>query len=388
MAKPKDMATQNLAPSGIGGGLIDRTLAEQMKITEREIAARKALLKFTPEEEHLLRDLQPLIVDHIDDIVNAFYAQLTAFDEVQLVIGDAETFNRLHSSMRRYILELFDGVYDWDYVNKRLRIGKIHERIGVSPKLYVSAMSMLEIGLQKVVTAPGSRDGDAARGEAAREALHKLLMFDVQFVFDTYIGSLVSEVETAKRQVEAYAAGLEDTIAERTRQLRDLSRKDTLTGLFNQLAFYEHLRRELARAERNCQPIALIYMDLNNFKQVNDREGHRVGDRVLAAVGRAIGETIRAGDIGCRYGGDEFCLILGATGAEDAHALAQRLTAAFDPGANKGVSFSIGIAQTGPDAFLDNNDFVRCADQAMYRAKAGPELGHKIFVAQGREDSR
>ncbi|MDH5646489.1 MAG: protoglobin domain-containing protein, partial [Candidatus Heimdallarchaeota archaeon] len=116
---------------------IDKTLAEQLQITDREISKRKHLLGFTTDDAHVLKDNKPLIDKYIDGIVMKFYEHQTAVPEIALVIGDAETLRRLQSAMRSYILELFEGHYDAGYVNRRLRIGKIHERIGVSPKLYI-----------------------------------------------------------------------------------------------------------------------------------------------------------------------------------------------------------------------------------------------------------
>ncbi len=175
------------------------------------------------------------------------------------MIGDAETFKRLHHSMKKYIMELFDGFYDQEYVDKRLRIGKIHQRIGVTPTLYITAIAHLEELLQKSILEVSMESRVCNQCEGRRLALHKLLMFDVQLVFDTYINSLVSEVTAVKNQVERYAESLEKTVAERTSQLEALSRMDGLTGLLNQRTFYELLRQEVARAERVRGSVTLVY---------------------------------------------------------------------------------------------------------------------------------
>ena len=362
--------------------LTDMTLAEQMKITERDIADRKALMGFTEEDAKYLVAAKDTVIEHLDEIVGVFYDRQTSFPEIQLLIGDAETFNRLHSSMKRYVMELFEGFYDEEYVNKRLRIGKVHKRIGVSPKLYISAIYHLEEAVLRYVTDPSKQDTDCVTCSGVQGALHKLLSLDVQFVFDTYIASLVSEVEAAKAQVEEYAEGVEETVAERTRQLEELSRRDKLTGLFNQRSFYEQLRRELSVAERNQQVISLVYFDLNSFKKLNDEKGHRAGDALLEAVGKATEETVRDIDIACRYGGDEFCVIMPGTAVDQAEVVSGRLIANFDKRPTEGVSFSIGIAQLGPEKFTDMDSFVKMADKRMYEAKAKSKKdpGHHICV--------
>jgi hypothetical protein len=121
---------------------------------------------------------------------------------------------RLRSAQRHYILDLFSGLYDLEYVNNRLRIGLVHKRIGVEPKLYLSAIYTLQALLHRTIEASG--DAEAA---AIIMALDKLMMFDVTLVFETYIRSLVSEIETAKAKSEQYAHSMEEKVKERTLQL-------------------------------------------------------------------------------------------------------------------------------------------------------------------------
>ncbi|MDH5359046.1 MAG: protoglobin domain-containing protein [Gammaproteobacteria bacterium] len=248
---------------------IDKTLAEQLQITEREIELRKNLLHIGEQESKVLRSHLPVIEGRIDAIVERFYSKQIEISEIALVIGDAETLSRLKGAMHRYILELFAGYYDSEYVNKRLRIGMVHKRIGVSPKLYISAVWLLHEILNEEIDESLQGDGtdEVVLRRAIKEAMNKLFMFDIQMVFDTYIASLVSEVEVAKKDLETYAESLEEQVALRTRQLESLSREDALTGLNNQRTFYEILRHEMAVTERHQEELSLIYFDLNGFKK-------------------------------------------------------------------------------------------------------------------------
>ena len=363
---------------------LEQTLAEQLQITDREIQKRKSLLEFSDADAETLKKHKSFITRYIDGIVKNFYDKQVAVPEISLLIGDAETLRRLQSAMRRYILELFDGHYDAEYVNKRLRIGKVHQRIGVSPKLYIAAIHILQNVLNSAIDMHSFNDKNNLESPRLKSALNKLLMFDIQFVIDTYISNLVSEVDSAKEELREYTNTLEDTVTECTKQLQEMSLTDSLTGLFNQRAFYDHLRRELAMAERYTECLSLCYLDLNGFKQLNDSEGHKAGEEVLALVGRITQECIRESDIGCRYGGDEFCIIFPRTGKKEAEQIVKRLIKKFEKTERKGISFSIGIVDTGPEDFEDTDSLVKAADKLMYQSKRKSKKKQGFYITSSK----
>ncbi len=358
----------------------DKTLADQMQITDREIQSRMDLLEFTEKDAQILKSLSSIVSEKLETIVKIFYDRQLQNREIALVIGDAETLDRLRMAMRRYILELFDGFYDSEYVNKRLRIGKIHQRIGVSPKLYVSALTLLERTLCDSLFIQGTGQNAilSTDSEDQRSALRKLMMFDMQLVFDTYISSLVNAVETAKVELEEYAESLEGIVAERTHQLQEMATHDSMTELYNQRGFYDHLRREISVAERSGYSLILVYFDLNGFKNINDTKGHKEGDSILAWVGKCINDTIRDVDFGCRYGGDEFCIIMPRTDIKGALLVYNRVVEMYDTGETHDVTFSAGLSQTGPQDFVHADQLIKDADTLMYIAKdrSKEEPGH------------
>ncbi|HIJ85850.1 MAG TPA: GGDEF domain-containing protein, partial [Magnetococcales bacterium] len=262
------------------------------------------------------------------------------------------------------------GYYDLAYVEKRLRIGKVHKRIGVSPKLYISALVRLEALLHREVLVAVKQENNCTQCDQKRDSLHKLLMFDVQLVFDTYINSMIAEISSARDEIEIYAESLEATVAERTAQLQELSSRDALTGLLNQRSFYNILRREISRAEKNRGPLSLVYFDLNKFKSLNDTQGHKAGDELLALVGKNTRDSVRDFDISFRYGGDEFVIIMPDTLLGAAVTVCNQMASNFDKLKNQGVTFSIGVHQMGPDRYTDMDTFVKAADAYMYQAKA------------------
>ncbi len=356
----------------------DFTLTDQLRMTDREIRRRKELLYITSEDTELLLNLKPLIANQVDHLVEEFYHDQVQVSEISRLIGDADSLGRLKKHMRMYILSLFDSDYGHDYVLSRLRIGMVHKRIGVSPKLYVAAIRNLQNRIRQIITSQTEKD--CKRCGQHINSLEKIFFFDLQLVFDTYIHSLMDELSRGKEEIEQYAESLEETVAERTKDLFELARKDGLTNLLNQRSFYEELRRELARTQRHGNTLSLIYFDLDNFKGINDTLGHTRGDEILAGAGEAMRQAIRAEDIPARYGGDEFCIILPQTNTEESTMVANRLTAAFDKTiTDSGVTMSIGIATMNSDTPIDADSLVKKADNAMYKSKKKP--GHAITVA-------
>ena len=170
-------------------------------------------------------------------------------------------------------------------------------------------------------------------------------------------------------------------------ELEHRATHDALTGLPNRVMFRDEFRRALARADRHGSELAVMLVDLDRFKEINDTHGHAVGDEVLAEAGRRLGTTLREGDFVARLGGDEFAVLATwPAGAGQAEALAQRLLRAlaepfFHGGLTLGPSGSIGFCihpehPGGPDQLLAS------ADQALYGAKAAGR-GTWIRSSQG-----
>ena len=344
---------------------IEKTLLEQMKITDVEILRRKELLGLDYDSLKHLADFKSLIEENIEIIVDEFYEKQTKIDEISLLIGDADTLRRLRAAQSKYVIDLFSGHYDAQYVNNRLRIGMVHKRIGVEPKLYLSAIRTLKEIVFKTLSNTIKKEDLLSN---ILETLDKLLYFDITFAFDTYIASLLGEIEVAKRQTEIYAKSLEDKVAERTRQLEEKVKLDPLTNIYNKRAMQDLLRRELAAAKRHQTTLSIVYFDIDNFKDINDTYGHEKGDEVLKTIGQALHNSTREVDIPCRYGGDEFCLILPECEIDNAKAICEKLIKLFT-GKYPDFSLSIGIAATGPNEFVDGEQIIKLADEKMYLAK-------------------
>lgn len=159
------------------------------------------------------------------------------------------------------------------------------------------------------------------------------------------------------------------------RRLAELAMRDVLTGVANRRAFDERLVAELERSRRYGRSLAIVMLDLDHFKTVNDRYGHLRGDEVLRRAAAAWSQAVRAGDLLARYGGEEFCAILPEAAEADALVLADRLRTAVS-----GLEFSspLGVFKVTASAGLavsrqgdGPDDILRRADRALYKAKDG-----------------
>jgi diguanylate cyclase (GGDEF)-like protein len=172
-----------------------------------------------------------------------------------------------------------------------------------------------------------------------------------------------------------------DNAANRARLRRD-SLTDALTGVANRRFFERRLDEETSRWQRYATSLSCLLVDLDHFKQINDRFGHPAGDRTLQRVAELLGRGLRASDVLARYGGEEFALLLPATDRDQAGEIAERLRAAIeragaspDPGGPDRVTVSIGLANLGARARELRHEtpaswLLRLADRALYRAKA------------------
>jgi diguanylate cyclase (GGDEF)-like protein len=155
-------------------------------------------------------------------------------------------------------------------------------------------------------------------------------------------------------------------------ETRENSMRDGLTGCFSRAFGLETLDKELRRARRSSRPLSILMFDLDHFKRVNDTGGHLRGDALLAAVGEQLHNLLRGTDFRCRYGGDEFLIILPDTpllGAQQvAEGIRREISALQIEGAPAGVTASIGVALAGTGE-MDVVGLIARADEALYKAK-------------------
>jgi len=198
--------------------------------------------------------------------------------------------------------------------------------------------------------------GPAATGRAGGEHFH---YWNVFMGFGVFV-------------VVAYIVSMQAAIRGLLRREEELSRRDDLTGAINRRAFTELLSAEILRMSRYGRNFSLAYLDLDDFKSVNDLRGHASGDRLLRLVGEELRKTIRSSDVVARLGGDEFAILLPETDAVSAEAVIRKVQGMIDELFREGrwdVTMSIGLLtwENPPDSC---DQALRKADALMYRAKS------------------
>ena len=183
----------------------------------------------------------------------------------------------------------------------------------------------------------------------------------------------IAPSENKRRELSKMLTQLQtsrDELTQRNKELKHLATRDPLTGCLNRRTFFEGFDKEWKYAERHCLPLSCFIVDVDHFKSVNDNHGHSVGDEVLQAVAKTIENSSRDSDIVCRYGGEEFCVMLPATDTSQAWNVAENLRIAIGQlkFTNLSITASIGVSSislggASPKDLLDE------ADKCLYAAK-------------------
>ena len=191
------------------------------------------------------------------------------------------------------------------------------------------------------------------------------------------VEELIARVRVAirlKRERDALRHSAEES-RQRAEAAREMSMSDALTGLRNRFGLQRALHREFSEARRYTRPLSCLMIDIDHFKEINDTYGHAAGDAALMQAARILIEAVRGSDVVCRYGGDEFIMLLSETPLEGAFALGEKVRLAassrlFGDGERVfPLTFSIGAAELLPNE--SGHDMLARADSALYDAKEG-----------------
>jgi diguanylate cyclase (GGDEF)-like protein/PAS domain S-box-containing protein len=451
------------------------TLLADLGIDNQEIGRRREFLSFDERDTATLAAVHDMLETHHEYLTEVFYTHLLSFPEIRPLLGDAGMLERLKHAQTAYFSQLTAGKYDLEYVENRLHIGVVHQRVGLTPKWYMSAYcKYLNTAIPLLLE---HFSGDSVRGQEACRALLKIVFFDMGLALDTYFHAehkalllarsyteqIVSNMPIGFIVLDAHGnirlannamlhmfglsrddnwhgktagsflqlAAVDDYIAavlKNRSNLKDLNferadagvartyladislaqmgeehvvllmmqditlRKqseeevhrlafyDTLTQLPNRRLLQERLAQSMSLSSRSGKFGALMFIDLDNFKTLNDTQGHDIGDLLLKEVAQRLLRNVREGDTVARLGGDEFVVALESLSsiAQEAATLseiiAEKIRAELSQPYNlnsfeHNSSPSIGVSLfRGHQSSMD--EILKQADLAMYQAKS------------------
>jgi diguanylate cyclase (GGDEF)-like protein/PAS domain S-box-containing protein len=461
-------------------------LARAIGIDAQEITRRKAFLEFDETDVSLLTELHARLQDVSRHFVDDFYTHLLKFEETRRFIPDAPSLERLKQTQAAYFDSLTAGDYGPEYILHRLRVGIVHQHIGLEPKWYIGAYSRYLVGLLPELWRLLGDDPD--KFLATYRALQKIAFLDMGLALDTYmqadrrailglkryaediIASLpaglivvndalkvrsvnrsfremfglkngedvsgreledILPLPDLRQQAQAVLAGemalrsIEAALGEKWLRLtitgirlaeeeeeeeeedllvvveditelkaqaahiEQLAFYDPLTGLPNRSLLRDRVQRALTHSTRHMNHGAILFIDLDNFKALNDTKGHNIGDLLLIEVAKRLQDCIRSGDTVARLGGDEFVVVLDELNEDTRQAAAQaqdigeKVLASLNQPFNLQGFEHYNSASIGISLFRDNeismDDLFRHADTAMYQSKTSGRNTLRFF---------
>jgi diguanylate cyclase (GGDEF)-like protein/PAS domain S-box-containing protein len=449
------------------------TILAEIGIDDNELSARRAFLSFDEQDTVVLKSLHEILESHRGQLTDTFYAHLLRFPEIRPLLGDDTKLAYLKQAQSQYFSELTSGCYDLAYVSNRLQIGLVHQRVGLTPKWYMSAYCKYLSEVMPLILEHYA--DDTIRGKNACTALLKVVFFDMELALDTYfhaehkalqlarsyteqivsnmpIGFIVLDMHGKIRLVNnavlhmfsldnawkgktlgqfinvaaldekiiqilqsgsnctdfgfdresakgnrSYLADIslaqmgEDRVVlfmvqditlrkQSEEEIHRLAFYDSLTLLPNRRLLHERLLQSMSISARSNKYGAVMFIDLDNFKTLNDTQGHDVGDLLLKEVASRLTRNVREGDTVARLGGDEFVIALESLNsiAQEAASLAEMIAEKIRAelsqpyllnGLEHNSSPSIGVSlYRGHQSNLE--EILKQADLAMYQAKS------------------
>ena len=310
------------------------------------------------------------------EVINAIAKQTTAVLEMKICCA-----RRANSSCRhfRWRTRQFSCAPKKNQLVLRAQAGKLKCRIAVDQTVPDTFDDILQCLASRRTTRRSESTSEGGHERLVRGAQSELCIPLISFGVETGVlacastrpdGFQENEVKALESVADIIATAIQN--ARHVEQIRELAMRDGLTGIFNRRHFESKMRDELERATRYRQPLSVLMIDIDHFKDVNDEYGHLLGDEVLRQVSNLFTTQLRKVDIVCRYGGEEFAVLMPQTPGDKALQVAEKLRRKMAgwhfPGVQRSITASIGVAEY-PEHGETRDSLIRAADAALYLAK-------------------
>ncbi len=365
-----------------------RTIECQLQQKEAEIAMLQEITESICSE-HSLQKVFELVASRARDLIHADTVTIPILSADQTTYTYRAAIGENADELLNQALPVETGICGWVLRQRKAWWRGSH----VEPDTDTCNQWEREVGAVIMVPLAGKRQylggiaGYRKKGGTVfdERELNLLTMFANQVVIAIENAMFFEELDNAKKSAEAYREKLEDSNSRLSRSNEDLQHlavHDPLTGLPNRTLILDRLQQGILTAKRNQHTMALIMIDLDHFKEVNDTLGHTVGDELLVSVGRCFQSVLREPDTLGRLGGDEFAVVLPQADRDAAITVAGKLQAALQQPleihhSSFSVAASMGIA-VYPEHGADPSALLKCADVAMYIAKRNHDE-HSVY---------
>ncbi len=317
-----------------------------------------------------LRELDPssVVPEHVRSAFNALAEGVIIIDEEERIVLANQEFANMMEREADSLIGLKASELDW-----------------LSSQSSKSSESSIQYPWQQAMSKGKSQMGSRLRRQSSKDGTRIFVVngAPIQDAKGNTRGALatfddISDIEQKNEELEDAMTHLSESreaIERKNKELQYLATRDPLTNLLNRRALFELFEKRFENAKRDATPLVALMIDIDEFKSVNDRYGHSVGDEVIRFVGKKLMSAAKFGDLSGRYGGEEFCLILPGSSLEDALALAERLRiivrtdfkAQFSLDTDLTISLGVALLEGAEDTA---NDLLNRADKALYAAKA------------------
>jgi len=328
--------------------------------------------------------------------VQQFVGQVRTLQEFLLALANGNLQPELHlgGRMAGALKTMQSNLRHLTWQAQRVAGGDLNQRVEFMGEFATAFNAMIEqIRLARQELARGTEELGQQRQAAVTALQEAQTAWEETHQANQQLQEANLKLQAANQKLQEYNRQLQTQLAEirsLQEQLREQAIRDSLTGCFNRRYLEETMEREFARAVREGYTVGVVMVDIDRFKAINDTFGHAVGDRIVMELGHSLQSLSRTGDIVCRYGGEEFLLLLPGLTAEVAVERAEQWRAAFaalelpTTGRKIRLTISLGVAIYPIDS-EDSQEILRKADQALYLAKSNGRNRVELSSASRRE---